>query len=225
MKFSKHLLAQRPRRHAAVAGLLATGLFMLVCVLLMTMDQLRRLDDIQSSLGHKVLGFSIESRNMLQRLNRSYPADCSERTLSHLRQEVFLSAYQADIGVLDAQQRLLCSTVMGVLSKPARLPPPDAIVKTPQGEEHYINFALPLLMADWRHQATVVRQGRFNTVVSPLALDDLFAVDEGTLRVRMVDGTFHVAHADPSLAPAMMNRLGQAQWLDQPSHGDRKSVV
>lgn len=219
MRLAKRLLAQRPRRHASLAALSVMGLFMLVSGLLTTMDQLRRLDDIQSTLGHTVLGFSLESRNLLLRLNRRYPADCSERNLSRLRQEVFLSAYQAEIGVLDAQQRLLCSTVRGVLSKPTRLSPPDAIVKTPQGEEHYINFSLPVLIADWGRQATVVRQGHFNTVVSPLVLDDLFSVDEGTLRLRMVDGTFHVVHADPSIAQAMMDRLGQAHWLEQPVHG------
>lgn len=218
MKFFKHRFAHYPRTIAAIAGLLVVGLSFLVFVTLGAIQQLREMEDIQSTLATKIQGISIDTRNTLRRLNLSYVPDCSEVALRQLRQEVFISAYQADIGVLDEQQRLLCSTVMGRLPEPLRVSPPDAIVTTQQGEEHYIHYNLPLLILGGQTTATVVRMGRFNTVISPLVLDDLFAVDEGVLRVQMIDGTFHLIHADPEIPEALMQRLSSVDW-NKPSQG------
>lgn len=218
MNIPKHKLAQRPRLYAALAGLLAVGLFMMVFAMLMALDQLSKLDEAQNSLTLKLQGMSLDTRNMLRRLDHDYAPDCSPANLLRLRQEVFASTYQADIGVHDEQQRLRCTAVMGVLPQPVMPPPPDAVVKTAQGDVHHINFRLPLLISDGRYTATVVRMGRFSTVVSPHALDDLFAIEEGILRLRLVDGTMMVAHRDPFLPAELTQRLGAPGLLAAPVH-------
>lgn len=214
----QYKLAQRPRLHAAIAGMVAALLCLAAFVAVLALDQLRRLEEIQHTLAYKVQGISNDTRNILRRLTQTHAGDCSEASLLQLRQEVFISSYQVDIGVLDERQRLLCTTVLGRLPHPVSLPVPDAIVKTVQGEEHYINFEVPLLVADWRAVAMMVRMGRFNTVVNPYALEDMFGVDEGTLRIRLIDGSFHVAHADPSLSDERADRLGRGRWIDGDSH-------
>lgn len=219
MKLFKQQLALRPRLYGAAGAALVAGLFSLVFVALLVMDQLHTLDNIQSGLGRKVQGLALDTRNILLRLNQNHVPDCSEANLRRLRQEVFTSSYQSDIGVLDARQRLLCTTVMGLLPEPVQVSPPDAIVRSQQGEEHYLNFRLPLLVSGGSIVATVVRQGRFNTVINPQALDDLFAIDEGILRVQMIDGTYHLVHADAALAPAVVDGLGQGPWLERNFHG------
>lgn len=218
MNIQEHKLAQRPRLFAALAGMLAVGLFMMVFAALMALDQLSKLDDIQNTLTLKMQGMSLDTRNTLRRLDHDYAPDCSQANLLRLRQEIFASTYQADIGVHDAQQRLRCTAVMGVLPQPVGLPPPDAVVKTQQGDLHHINFRLPLLIGDGRYTATVVRMGRFSTVVSPHALDDLFAIDEGILRLQLADGTVKVAYEDPTLSAGLTQRLGDAGLLASAVH-------
>ena len=215
----QYKLAQRPRLHAAMVGVAAALLCLAAFVAILAMDQLRRLEDTQHTLAYKVQGISNDTRNILRRLTQTHAGDCSEASLLQLRQEVFVSTYQVDIGVLDERQRLICTTVMGRLPYPVSLPAPDAIVKTLQGEEHYVNFEVPLIVADWRTVAMMVRMGRFNTVVNPYALEDMFGVDEGTLRIRVIDGSFQVAHADPTLSGERADRLGQGRWIDGDVHG------
>ncbi len=187
--------------------------------MLMVVDQLHKLDGIQSTLASKVQGVSLDTRSILRRLNENHAPDCSETGLARLRQEVLIATYQVDVGVLDEQQRLKCTTVMGVLPTPVPMPAPDAIVAMGQGEHHYMNFNQPLLVSGWSTAATVVRQGRFSTMVSPHVLEDLFAFDEGVLRIQLTDGTFHVVHHDPAVADVLMERLGQPKWLNAPFHG------
>ncbi len=218
MKIHTYKLAQRPRLHAAVAGLLTMGLFMGVFSMLMAIDQLSKLDALQKTLGQKLQGMSLDTRSTLRRLNENAQADCNENQLQRLRQEVFIATYQVDIGVYDAQGRLRCTAVLGKLPRPAQAVPPDAIVKTASGDVHHINFRLPLLIGDGRYTATVVRMGRFGTVVDPHALDDLFSVDEGILRLRLADGSIKVAHQDPTLPSGLNERLGEAGLLAAAVH-------
>ena len=218
MKISRHKLAQRPRLHAALAGLLAMGLFMGIFSMLMAIDQLSKLDEFQKALGLKLQGMSLDTRNTLRRLNESYQAECGEAHLQRLRQEVFISTYQADIGVYDERGRLHCTAVLGKLLQPAQAVPPDAVVKTAAGDVHHINFRLPLLIGDGNYTATVVRMGRFGAVVDPHALDDLFSVDDGILRLRLADGSFKVAHQDSTLPAGLTQRLGDPVLLATAAH-------
>ncbi|QKO21487.1 EAL domain-containing protein [Rhodoferax sp. BAB1] len=219
MKRYRPRLARRPRLHAFIVAGVGAGLGLLVFVLFLARGQLQQIDETQWSLSRKIQGITNDTRNVLRRLNEHHSPDCSDANLRLLRQEIFHSTHLGDLGVFDEQQRLVCTTVMGVLPRPVRLPPPDAIVRTPQGEEHALYFNLPLLVADMRVRAMVARSGRYNVVVIPLVLEELYAVEEGTLRVQRLDGSLQLAHADPATPPALLERLAQAQWFEQSWHG------
>ena len=212
-------LARRPRLHAFIMAGVMAGLGLLAVVLFLAQGQLQQIDAAQWTLSRKIQGISNDARNVLRRLNEHHVPDCSDANLRRLRQEIFHSTHFGDLGVFDAQQRLVCTTVMGVLPRPVRLPPPDAIVRTPQGEEHALHFNLPLRVADMHVRAMAAASGRYNVVVIPLVREDLYAVEEGTLRVRRLDGSLLLAYADPATPPALLARLAQAQWFEQSWHG------
>lgn len=211
----------RSHRLAAFAAalLVASACFTLVLVRL-AFDQLRKMDELQADAASTMQSLALDTRNVLQRLNRNYPPVCTEENLRRLREEMFLSTHQADIGVLDADHRLLCTAVMGPLPRPVEVPAPDVTLRGGMGDEQFVSFNTPLLVWDGRYRATVVRSGNFNTVVNPHELEELFAKDEGTLRILQPEGEgeAYVAHADPTLSPELARRLGDADLLAAPVH-------
>lgn len=214
----KDSLAQSPQWHAALAGVMVALLCAAILVVALGADQLRRIGATQRSLAYKVQGVSNDAINLLRRLTHTHSGDCADAGLRQLRQEVFFSNYQVDIGVLDAQQRVLCTTVLGRLPSPVRLPDPDAVVATSEGEVYDVRFHVPVLAGEWRTESMVIRMGQFSTMVQPSALDDMFGVQEGSLLIRGADGSLRVAHADPTLEPARAQRLRQGRWLEGDAH-------
>ena len=211
-------IAKGYRLYALVAGLVAAVLGFTAVTVLVAFDQLRKMNDMQLSAAREIQAIALDTRNVMLRLNRNYPPVCTEENLHRLRQEMFLSSHQVDIGVLDKDHRLLCTTVMGILPRPAIVPAPDVVVETESGQQLFISFHIPLLIWEGHYRATVVRSGNFNTVINPHEIEQLYAKDEGTLRVLLQDGGTYVAHADPSLPPDLARRLADKDLISSPTH-------
>lgn len=214
----RYSIARRYRLAAFAAGLLVAGACFTMLAALAAYDQLRKMDEVQAVARATIQSIALDTRNVLQRLNRNYPPVCSEENLRRLREEMFLSTHQADIGVLDRDHRLRCTAVMGLLARPMAVPAPDVVIRSEVGDDQFLSFGIPLLVWDGRYRAMVVRSGNFNTVVDPHELEELFAKDDGTVRIRQPEGNTYVVHADPNLAPELARRLGGADLLASPVH-------
>jgi len=206
-------IARRSRLAAFAAGLLVACSSFTMVVAVVAFDELHEMDEVQARAASTVQSLVLDTRNILQRLNRNYPPVCTEENLRRLREELFLSTHQVDIGVLDKNHRLLCTTAMGLLPRPVEVPAPDVIIREELGDESFVNFSIPLLIWEGRYRGTVVRSGNFNTVINPHELEELFAKDDGTLRIVQPDGNSYVIHADPDLSPELARRLGRADLL------------
>src|SRR3546814_3241760 len=88
----------------------------------------------------------------------------------HLNGHLLRSRYIREIGVLDADNRLICSTALGRLTQPVKGNYP--IITLRSGRKLLNDVTLQ--MADKKLKAAIIQQGHFNVVLSPYLTDDLY---------------------------------------------------
>jgi sensor c-di-GMP phosphodiesterase-like protein len=200
------------------AGLLVSLLCMTVFTLYMGWSHLQRMSEVQGAAISMVQAVAADTRTLLERLNRSYQPDCSDANLQKFREEVFASAFQGEVGVLDEQGRLICTSLMGRLPRALEVPVPDLSGSSMSGEVININNDVTLLIGGGRFRATIVRMGRFNTVVSPKSLETLFSKGQDSLRLLRPEGDSVLLFVNPALSAQWKKRLAQDDLMAAPVH-------
>ncbi|WPB59006.1 EAL domain-containing protein [Xylophilus sp. GOD-11R] len=110
-------------RHPRLAGHLAGyGVAVLMLAAFCSAAVGLRVQQIQS--GHarihaRMQAVQNDTSALLDELNRSYRADCTDANLKRLSALMFAHRYARAIGMLDGQGRMFCSTGMGLLPEPA----------------------------------------------------------------------------------------------------------
>ncbi len=110
---------------------------------------------------------------VLQELNAEVAPDCASASLDTMRAMVFASPYVRDIGVLDAQLRLICTTTSGKIDPPVGYTPGVSLLGT-DGVVREMWVDTPLIVRNGRVSASVVRHGSFNVVIDPYATDRVY---------------------------------------------------
>jgi len=112
-----------------------------------------------------------ESIELLEHLRQHDALDCSADALMHLNTHMLMSRYIREIGVLDEERRLLCTTSLGLLPQPYKAG--HRVYKARAGFELLNN--VPLAMADTKFLAVIIQLPPFNAVLSRYATGDIFA--------------------------------------------------
>lgn len=97
--------------------------------------------------------------------------NCNNKDLMHLNFHLLQSRHLREIGLLDDDLQLICSTALGRLSKPLKGNYP--ILVSQSGIELLNN--VPLTVANEKITATIIQRPPFNVAISPNATDSLFA--------------------------------------------------
>jgi sensor c-di-GMP phosphodiesterase-like protein len=158
----KRTLGRRPRLVGSLVGCtlaLAMGLAIVGAGVGLMVREIDR--------GHALLFRHMENRRvetgaLLDELNQRYPADCTPENRTKLRSLLFKHRMVGDIGVLDTQRQLVCSTSLGDIYPPLA---PNTGGLQGQAGRYYLNAPLPL--AGETVFVTLVERGRFQ-----VALDD-----------------------------------------------------
>ncbi len=108
------------------------------------------------SLTQTVIYDSLQALDDLEKLDIN---DCSEASLTKMRQTVYLSSYIRDVGLLE-DDHLLCTSVGGLLEAPVALDPPS--FSTSLGFDVWLNTQL--IIFDYLHSGVVIRRGDFNDI-------------------------------------------------------------
>lgn len=165
-------------RYAVLVGWLGGGLLGCAMAAVIAWGALQvRVQAID--LGHaKVLermhALQDNVRQMLDVLNASHSVECTPDNLSRLRVLLLKNHDVRQIGLLDAEGRLYCSTVSGLLPepRPGRTQGIDGSVG-----RYLLNTPLqvfsPLAPADQR--ATVIERGRFQVLIDDTPTHEVFA--------------------------------------------------
>lgn len=106
---------------------------------------------------------------LLTQLNRELPPVCSPENLNRLRSLLFQYRHARQIGLLDDEQRLFCSTSVGALEVPVYYGP-DGI----DGSIGRYHLNAPIPLAGITGRATVVERGRFQVVMEGWSVEAAF---------------------------------------------------
>ncbi|WP_397474313.1 EAL domain-containing protein [Pusillimonas sp.] len=126
---------------------------------------------------------STESNTLLAHLVESHGSDCSLEALMHFNTHMLQSRYIREIGVLDNERRLICTTSLGILPIPIKDGHP---VYTSRSGVELINN-VPLAMADTDFLAVIMQRPPFNVVLSRYATGDIYSSAD-VVWLRVADG-------------------------------------
>jgi len=197
-------------------GLLVSLLCIAVFTLYMGWRHLQMMNELQEAAVSMVQSISKETRTLLQRLNRNYQPVCSDANLQKFREQVFASSFLGEVGVLDEQGRLICTSLMGRLPVALEVPAPDISAPAISGENFSMSTDVALLIGGGRFKATIVTMGRFNTVLRPKAQEVLLAKGQDGLRILRPNGRSMFMFVNPALSEFWRQRLGQDDLIAGP---------
>lgn len=112
-----------------------------------------------------------ESVELLEHLHEHDHLDCSADALMHLNTHMLMSQYIREIGVLDEDRQLLCTTSLGRLPYPYKGGHP--VYKARTGFE--LLKKVPLAMTDTGLRAVIIQSPPYNVVLSQYATRDIFS--------------------------------------------------
>ena len=162
MPVLRRTLGRRPRLVGSLSGCVLALAMGLAIVLAGIGLRVREIDRGHATLFRTMENRRVEVTALLQELNSIYPADCTADNRTKLRSLLFKHRVVGDIGILDSQRQLVCSTSLGDIYPP--LAPNTGGLQGEAGH-YYLNAPLPL--ADETVFVTLVERGPFQ-----VALDD-----------------------------------------------------
>lgn len=102
----------------------------------------------------------IETASIINALNKLNYTQCLPENLLEMRRALFLAQHIRDIGFLNNDNKIICTTGLGVLDTPFSSFSSDFF--TENGFEIWVN--LPLKMFDQEYSALIAKKGYYNTV-------------------------------------------------------------
>ncbi len=165
-------IAKVPKIFIYGTGLLIAALLVaasVATVLLVDKAHTTQQHDQAASLAQAMVAESVELLDHFAQHNN--PA-CDGPHLIHLNSHLLRARFVREVGILDADSRLLCTTTMGRLPIPVKGNHP--VISIPSGREILID--IPLQVADKAVKATILRQGNFNVVVGPHVTEELYSI-------------------------------------------------
>lgn len=126
--------------------------------------------DTHRSAGLVIREVTKEAQQLLATLESEADTRCEPPRLAALNRLLFRYRHIRDIGVIDENNRLRCTSNLGTLN--AHFDESRAIIVTPTGSE--IKIDQPVLLGDGQIEATIIRRGAFNVVLDPYVTRSVF---------------------------------------------------
>lgn len=203
-------IAERPKVFIYGAGILTAVSLALVAVIITAWLDKNQVAQRHGDAMRIFQAISAESSELLDHLTTHDKLDCSDEDLLHLNTHLLLARYIREIGLLDADRRLICSTALGRLAIPIKGDHPVHVSRT--GLE--LLNGVPLTMADKMFAAVIIQRPPFNVVISPYATDGIYASADAAW-LRTADGLALLSAAvDPETLAGMHERAGRLERSD-----------
>ena len=197
-------IAKMPKAFTYGAGILiALALMVATIAATVWLDQ-NRVAQRHGNTLHVFEAMTSESIWLLDHLVQHEELDCSNEDLMHLNTHLLQTRYIREIGLMDDERRLICSTALGSVSEPIKGDYPVHISRS--GLELLNN--VPLTMADMKLAGVIIQRPPFNVVLSPYATADMYT-SAGAVWLRTADGPVLLsATAGADDIPLMHERVG-----------------
>lgn len=164
-------VAQAPKAFAWAIGILVALLLMAAALVATVLRDESRAEQQHAEALRIFREISTESSRLFARIAERDELDCSHESLADLNTLLLESRYLREVGVLDADRRLVCSTALGRLPEPVKGNYPVYVSRS--GLE--LLNRVPLAMAGKRLTGTIIQRPPVNVVVSPYATEDMNA--------------------------------------------------
>ena len=176
-------IAEKPKTFTYGAGILIALLLMLATAATAVWVDASRIADRHDNALQLARAAVVESATILDHLIEHDYVGCDNNDLMHLNGHLLQSRFIREIGVLDADNRLVCSTALGRLSEPVKGNYPVLTLRS--GRK--LLKDVPLQMVNERLKATILQRGNFNVVLSPYLTEDIYRSADAVW-LRTVDG-------------------------------------
>lgn len=163
-------LAQTPKAFTYGAGILIAFALMAGAVVVITWLDHNRVAQRHLQAARMFQDIAAESTALLDHLQTHETMVCNDADLLHLNAHLLEARYLREIGLMDEDRRLVCSTSLGELETPVKGDYPVHVSYS--GLELLKN--VPLQMADQKLSAMIMVKAPFNVVISPFATHDIY---------------------------------------------------
>lgn len=153
-------ISRRPKAFVRGAGVLVAVLLVAGALAAMVMVDHGRTAQRHAEALRIFEGITAESTALLDDLSRDDGLDCSYESLAYLNTRLLESRYLREIGLLDADRQLVCSTALGRLAVPVKDDYPVHVSRS--GLE--LLDDIPLTMAGKKLKATIIQRPPVNVV-------------------------------------------------------------
>lgn len=151
-----------------------------------------------------------ESTALLDHLVSHDGLDCGQADLLHMNAHLLKSRYLREIGILNEDRGLICSTALGRVAEPIK---GDYPVHVSRSGLQLLNN-IPLTMAEKKLAAVIIQRPPFNVVLSPFATGDIYASADAVW-LRTADGLTLLSAAVESVEiPGMRERAARLERPD-----------
>lgn len=177
---------------AVFSGIMIFGLGIIILTVIASSQIINdKLTDTAHLLKH-IDAASIERDKLLTPLNLLGYTQCDDKTLLAMRRALFDAEYAIDIGFL-VGDKLICTTGTGVLESPVNEIQPDYVQSKGISVKFEPSLSL-LLFPNRRMQGILVRQGHYNMVIQPGAIEpESIRSSFWQVFYKNTDGTNHLA--------------------------------
>jgi len=197
-----------PRLFAALSAVLLGCFCFVTGLIVINSIESARVSQVHRVAAKLVAGMASDSLSRLRRAVKDLEPNCSESTLKELRRWLLASEFVSEFGVLDDQGRVICTTTDGVLQSPVTVLAPDAVFEDPKTNDVFRTFYdRPLELSEQGLRSSMTSLSRFNVVVSPFKLKDLFSLGVDVIRISRPNREPHIAYRSPTLSDEAMTQL------------------
>lgn len=220
-------IAKTPKAFTYGAGVLVAVLLVMATATTVFLRDKTHTTEQHERAARLAQAMVAESIDLLDHFANHNDATCDTAGLIHLNSHLLRARFVREVGILDADSRLLCTTTMGQLPVPIKGNHP--VINLESGKEILVD--VPLQVTDKTMMATILRQGNFNVVVGPHVTEELYASADytwlrtttGLTLIRSVQAPANtlpahtLEHVDASKPSTWsLHRLGYTQFTAPP---------
>jgi len=168
----KNHISKHSRCYALATGVAGVALFVVLILAALVWSSTKESQTFHEKSAEFAFAVLHDVNRVLDALHDGRPRECDDTSLNNLRALQFGSRYVKDIGVLDAEGGVLCSTARGARIVDKSDFVPDVVFERKE-QPIEIAYSMPVRMGSETFQTMVIHEGGYVVVLDPFTIDRL----------------------------------------------------
>lgn len=193
-------------------GVVTTGLLFCIALWITTNAQWSSIEQAQIHGTEMVKVIRDEANALVDRVTKEIPPDCTDASLTRLRKLILFNRSVGDVGVLDAEGNVACTTTLNRLAPPIQSPSNGVAYRSWAGVQSRLYVDVPIAAGDSHLRGVVLYVGRFNFVIAPMAIQEVLARGATALQLRAADAPVLTISQSTLTTPEWASRLRSSAY-------------